>query len=566
MNQVQFYEEISKPSIYIKDAEIDFEILLTNQSIKANRIIVSNTIFKHKLAFQNIEDFELISFQNCKFEKLLTIQDINSNSVSNQTITFNSCEFNELELTNIKGNYSPQIQLIDSKADSFLLRKCELDNLLLNSGKFLNIWLENNHINSLRFLHMKSEYISSNGLYGKFISFSNIDPIDNSPNTIILNNIHAEGSVLFDQITANRSMHITPGEINDLGLYNCTGLGTCTIDLIRSDSKIKNMEMNYTGFKQGLLCNSLETIFNYPAIQIDSLSIYVDPLYNGNLHLDKLNINNCEISGTNANAKIQLTDCRFEIIGLIDFVNNSDFFLSNISSFTKHSPNSKFGIVNSKMGKAHFFNVDLNSFNNFIYHDSDILEIGISHVTWFNGKKMSKKLLPGNKLSPREKEAKRDEFKRLRDLFRQLKMIMERHGDKAYALEFFRWEMWNYNQIVKLKGSLADRIILMFGQSNNFGTNWVKPLFILLLSSFICYIPIALIIQKATTSKNALCSIQDNLYIWIHMLNPAHAMDRLLPDGEKTNWQIYAFDMLDRILVSIFIYQIIIAFRKYFRN
>lgn len=290
--------------------------------------------------------------------------------------------------------------------------------------------------------------------------------------------------------------------------------------------------------------------------------------------IENLDINTLNFSGFNSNCSIQVNSCRVHAFQFYDLINNNDLLLTNIQSLKKDFP-SRFVITESRLGKAHWYNVNLHSFDRIVYRDSDIAEMSVSHVTWFNGKQYSDQLKITKGLSGEQKHELREQFKRQRDLFRQLKVVMDRQGDKAYSLEFFKWEMWNYKKVVKLRGTIWDRFVLLIGQTNDYGNNWIKPLAILGVLSFIIYIPIALLSSPeldhsislhAEDLQHSLRIIAQDIRYWFQLLNPAHSLDRMMPGAEKLSWTVYLLDLFDRIVVSLFIYQVIIAFRKYYRH
>lgn len=117
----------------------------------------------------------------------------------------------------------------------------------------------------------------------------------------------------------------------------------------------------------------------------------------------------------------------------------------------------------------------------------------------------------------------------------------------------------------------GDRISLWLGQTNNFGANWGKPLW-LSLAITLLFFPFMAIAADNTISMRPSCSVEGlekffsvcvhHFGAFFQMLNPARIPVRMFPDM-KLSWDLYALDFVHRIILAFLIYQIIVAFRKY---
>ena len=112
--------------------------------------------------------------------------------------------------------------------------------------------------------------------------------------------------------------------------------------------------------------------------------------------------------------------------------------------------------------------------------------------------------------------------------------------------------------------------------SNDFGQNWIRAVFCLLIASFLCYIPIAILSTEQLNQSQFMSSCSDlraNVAVifdfnqmkqWIVLLNPTHRIVELFDKApERISTIIYIFDFISRIFVAYFVFQLISAFRKF---
>ncbi len=115
--------------------------------------------------------------------------------------------------------------------------------------------------------------------------------------------------------------------------------------------------------------------------------------------------------------------------------------------------------------------------------------------------------------------------------------------------------------------------MLLLGNTNDFGQNWLKPFKYLLLSTAFFY---CLIISSTFTHidftfnpkiwVNPFKYILDanNLRVFPQLLNPTFSIFKIKQfELIDISFWAYLFDLLHKIILSFFIYQLITAFRKY---
>ncbi|ETZ24174.1 hypothetical protein [Pedobacter sp. V48] len=135
-----------------------------------------------------------------------------------------------------------------------------------------------------------------------------------------------------------------------------------------------------------------------------------------------------------------------------------------------------------------------------------------------------------------------------------------------------------YHLIVKHERprQLSEFLILWSSYSNNFAQSWLRALYGLLFASLICYIPIAIVISNKLDFTNIdilgnplignlLIALRDNFKLWFILLNLTHRISELAENITNISTWLYFWDMISRIVVAYFIFQIVTAFRKFSR-
>lgn len=295
-------------------------------------------------------------------------------------------------------------------------------------------------------------------------------------------------------------------------------------DFITIDKcKVETFLLDYNIFENKLMIGNRDV--NYPTHKFNWEDSLIKELYIEANDFHNLIFNNFIIEELNIKNFVQGDNLIFRNLKI------SKLFFEEFSSVAEikflriffDEQNSKFTIKDSLLKNLQFSDVDLSKTEVEI-STSSVVDLITTNVTW-------------------SKEIKNNDKKSLRDVYRQLKYAMEKQGDKVQALEFQAKEMNTYfSSLGWGLRDLSERIILFFEKySNNFGQNWFLPLLWFFLVGGLFYV---LSCDSHTTID------------YTRFLNPTRRI------SEKTVF----YDLLWRPVAALFIYQIIIAFRKYSRK
>src|SRR5690606_5711650 len=254
----------------------------------------------------------------------------------------------------------------------------------------------------------------------------------------------------------------------------------------------------------------------------------------GEISFQDLDVGNIKLSGANTGCNVVFRNIEVNQLEIDTLTNSSGLIFSYISksstTWQDVKDNSKlveslFKIDDSNLGKAQMHAIDFTGFKEVIISGSLISEISVSLIEWFKIDILNKsslesiKRLYGKSLEGNDEELtanKRLHFQKTlenkKDILRQLKIIYQKQSDNPNALYFQKHEMNLHKHILELneKLDIGDWFIFWSNKySNDFGQNWILAIYGLLVFSFICYIPIAILTSPNLDSSQFMSSCSD---------------------------------------------------------
>lgn len=224
--------------------------------------------------------------------------------------------------------------------------------------------------------------------------------------------------------------------------------------------------------------------------------------------------------------------------------------------------NSPLNLINCDLGSARFNEFDLASFDS-IKIDNVLLDrIKASNVKWFDN----------DKLEIGSNPSEQDKQRGIREVSRQLKHAQSSSGNQIDSLLFKAREMEAYRNELKTSGKnykCSDKVIMTVSRTNNFGLSWWKPtwiIFLITLGFYLIMLPI-FSTELNYTFPSSLKDVGNTFSEWINNLdvfwqlfNPARKFTSVY--GEINSGWLQFLDLIQRIILGVFIYQIIKGFRR----
>lgn len=334
---------------------------------------------------------------------------------------------------------------------------------------------------------------------------------------------------------------------------------------------------------------------------IDSIDIKLSTSMKGEISFQELDVGIIKLSGVNTGCNLVLRSINVNKFEIETLTNSSGLILSYLNKSNEDWSDSKdnskkidslLKIDDSNLGKAQLHAIDFTGFKDVIISGSILTDISVSLIEWFKIDKLNntsikdlEKLYENSLTSNDEtyinnlKKNFQRGLENKKDTLRQLKVVSQRQLDNPKALYFQRHEMSLHKEILDLEkdSNFGDWFIFWSNKySNDFGQNWIRAVFCLLIASFLCYIPIAILSTEQLNQSQFMSSCSDlraNVAVifdfnqmkqWIVLLNPTHRIFELFDKApERISTIIYIVDFISRIFVAYFVFQLISAFRKF---
>jgi hypothetical protein len=417
---------------------------------------------------------------------------------------------------------------------------------------------------------------------------------------------------------------IETNEGSNLSIFDAKFHDTFTIDYeyyleeLKIHDGPRSIWIKDSNFTNGIRINGCKDKFS-PFEKINKIQLDCSNKLIGDIEISNFSLNDCVIQGTLTNSTILINDITTKKLTISKFFNKSTIQFVNFYPFITQSSNVKnmLEINSSVLGQTHFNNSSLN-FDVVKIVTSDLSGINTSNLTWFQDSKLfdyepndlSKHLITriesGDFISVENvqmnfattvklksrvnssnlRNSLSSELTRQfciyfsliskRELYRQLKHAMDQQGNKIQSLEFMRYEMVYYLKELKRKSLFnQNRLIMELGRTNSHGMSWSKPFWILM--GITLFFSCALILTSSHHLELSIASswsdlklswntIVRNFNYFPKLLNPTIRLSTIVDEEYANSTLVNFLFIMYKIIYAFFIFQIIVAFRKYIRK
>lgn len=298
--------------------------------------------------------------------------------------------------------------------------------------------------------------------------------------------------------------------------------------------------------------------FNGLGYSIEKIILRLSPSFEGIVNFDNWKVDDLQVSGINQNLKLLFNRMVFRFVLFNNFTNYSDLSFSKCSA----TSNSPLNLSNTDLGAARLNEFHLASFDVIRINNVSLDRIKASNVKWFDNDKLE----IGSNPIEQEKQ------KGIREISRQLKHALSSSGNQIDSLLLQAREMQAYRNELKNSGNNykpSDKVIMIVSRTNNFGLSWWKPTWIIILITLGFYnimLPIFsteidyVIAGDLEDVKNTFSEFYSNFDVFWQLFNPTRKFSTTY--GAIDSAWLQFLDLAQRIILGIFIYQIIKGFRK----
>ena len=264
----------------------------------------------------------------------------------------------------------------------------------------------------------------------------------------------------------------------------------------------------------------------------------------GEYVIQDISIGALSISGINNN-KVLIKNCEVSTL--------SFDHLSNVGELKMQAVNKVKALLiySSSLGNAEFLTVDFSGTTQTEVIDSNLLDVIFINTS-----------LPYN-LASRSK----DDYRGIREVFRQLKVASGRQGNRIQELKYEALEMSAYERDEATNKTKDEKFILWLNKiTNNHGQSWSRAAIMLIIVTVVLFIIIKSVFGYTHTFR--LSSYQVSQYLEF-AVNPLHNFEKIFETEINYNpsnapWA-KIIDIVSKLLEGILLFQLIRAFRKYVR-
>ncbi|GAA4954744.1 hypothetical protein GCM10023314_30530 [Algibacter agarivorans] len=569
LNQAQFIDRLKKDTLQKGNFETNSKISIGREHVDWNFGVVRNTVFKELVTIYSAELNSGLAFFNCEFKKGIIFRACSTDKFDtlynpyNCSILFNKCKtefltFSEGCLFNrgvaIENESSiGTLSILDSifTGNAFRISNSEISKLLdVKGANLYSLNISKSRVNNCRIVSSKLDLAFIKSTFQGSVKLWNVD---------------TNKSLTFNQNVFEQEFGIKSSRIESIYIHGDTFQKKAKLENrgdtgTNHESSLDNIYISEANFIEGFEFDGMSK-------ELKNLTLRLSPNFQGILRIIGWKIFETSISGMNENLKVVFKRINFKRLQLIDFSNSGDITFErsgaeNTLFKTEEDPDSSIIAYDSSLGLTRFNEFDFNSFDFIDISNVSFNGIEASNVNWFDDSKI--------RITTPENEAAQG-FRRRRELYRQIKHTLKSSGNQIDNLMFQAREMQAYRNELKASGNynLGDKVIMAISRTNDYGLNWLKPLILLIGITIVCYgISLPLFTKELWYDFDLPFAdfslikgvFVDNLSTLANMFNPARRFS--VTYGENVSTWLYFLDLLHRLFLGIFIFQIIKAFRR----
>lgn len=561
ITEIEFFNKLSRNEFQGEEIEVLFRVNLDSTISGWDFKNFKNITFHEKVIIKDINLKSGIEFINCNFKKGIyfiniksTDFDVNINS-NNCSIKFDSC-LSKIICFSEKCYIERSLRICNNSN----IEKLEIRYLkILNEGLVIN----KSNLEYLDIFNSSFEINLSQSIFSKPLRIlslkGNIAFVSNEFNDWLkLWNIECSYGITFNKNVFKEKFNIEGSKIKRLSIVG---------DVFEKKAELENRDLSG---------NNLETYLNKLYISeakftegfdfnglgkpIEKIELPLSPIFQGLLKFVGWQVDDLYLSGINQNLKLLFKNISFRFFMINDFTNYSDISFDKCKGYEDCTLN----LSDCDLGSTKFNEFEFDSFLSIRINNATLDKIKPTSSNWF--KENSLEIGDGT-------QTNEEEFKRKREIYRQIKQALKNNGNQIDSLIFQARELSAYKKELELskEKTFGDKVIMCVSKTNDFGLNWTKPVWIVFFVTFIVFLIVLPAISdkidyKIAKSRSDLSITWDvlnsNFNIFWQLFNPIRQVKLIFGDNKFSGW-IYLIDLLHRIFLGIMIFQIIKAFRKF---
>ncbi|MCG3165583.1 MAG: hypothetical protein POELPBGB_01351 [Bacteroidia bacterium] len=510
-------------------------------------VLFDTCTFSEEIVFKNSEFKKGLHFESCTFQKELVFNDCTIHSILCEKSSGNEIYFSGY----VKNNAIKNREII---FDEVIFEKIKFEHVeLFKPIKFLSVefkevWFHHCHAEApvtfgegKKEIYFKSKKIDIESskffhridfLKGFIVEFARFHKVDFNEQVVWRDSFYTE-SIELIEVHAKYDVSLSfRNNTTHLYFQNCW------------------FDTSFTVYNINPALNSIE----------DRVTVDFHGIIYGNYIISDLPTLSINISCINF-ANILFNNVSTKLIHINRFYNYNKLFFNSIKLDPTYNV---LTIIDSNINNTEFENIDFTKFHEVVVTKSDVSSLVLSNSLF-------PKTIQIESKNPQlgygiEKDERINRNRYFRESYRQLKMAMEKSGNRYYGLYYKSQEM--YYQRKELEFGW-DKILLTLNYlTNNNGISWGRGIVFTLFCALCSFFALNSLANDPYFYWGCSYSFSETFEAFKigfkQYINYLSSYPRLtIGDETSSNWKINGVILLSRILVSIGIFQTIFAFRKY---
>ena len=563
-----FFEYLETDAFSDKKYHVDSDVLINEENLTWESAVISNVTFFEPVVVLNVDIKSGLAFYNCNFLEGIFFKNVTClnfdvlKSSAMSSLYFSQCKMRNFTLVHgchFKRNVRiendsevGEVKIENSKIEEigfyFSKSKSLLSFDVVNLTAGLNI-SNSTFLGSARFESHSGEISLLHSIFKKWVQIWNL----------------TSRSLVFNYNTFEATVKISASRIASWSIIGDTFQKEVKYENFDSGGEIKECNLNELYISQAEFIEGAD--IRGRGLKINKITLPITSDLKGVLRIQNWRVAELSISGINQNLKLLLSQMHIRELTMIEFTNYGDVtferFQADNETGNTDEDYSAIVIAHSDLGATRFTEMDFRSFFEINVENTSFDGIKCSNVTWFD----DSQLVLG---FPENNTSKANRTRR--EIYRQIKYALKSQGNQIESLLFQAREMSAHRAELKSSESYGsnDRLIMTVNRTNNYGLDWFKPLWIIALITLGFYlIELPLFSDKlqytvATSMEDIEVTWQEfytNFKVYWQMFNPARKFESVY--GENRSAFLYFLDLFHRLILGVFIFQIIRAFRKF---
>ncbi len=538
-------------------------VKITREDIVWEHRIIKNVVFEKIVLIYDADLICGLSFEYCEFKAGVVFNNISIPNFDervfsiNASLVFYECKATRIQLLN--GTSLNRALIIDCKSevDDLVI----VDTVIGNGGikikeSVISKSIDFSRLNSYSFSVNNS--VIKGGIRLSNISLNGLSFLDSEfSEKIKIYNLETKSSgFTLNRNVFKKSVIIESSRIEGLFIHEDEFLNEFKV-ILKSISNQVNSSLKELYITEAKFLNRF--ILDGKGKEIEKVTLPITTTLQGVIKLDNFNILELYLSGVNENLNLIFKRIGFKKLSINDFSNNSEVTFSNSFGLK----DSLMEVVDTDLGGAKFNDFSFKSFNKLKINNAFLNNIVCINTEWFDDEQLE--------FSEIHKGAYKV-FRNKREIYRQIKQALSSSGNLIDSLNFKARELSAYDEelTVSKTKSFGDKIIMSVSRTNNYGLSWLKPTWLIIRITLISYTIMLPLFSKEISyaiAKNwwevgvTFSEWINNFDVFWQLFNPARKFSSTF-GGIQSGW-LQFLDLIHRIVLGVFIFQIIKGFRKY---